>query len=136
MSGEPSPLISFPVNDEPATLKFNLNEDNYAIFPLQFCPDSPNGVRETCDGKYGIVFKEWETITRVITWLNWSLKILKPLFISQIYPKSAKYLNPATYQMDVDILDNLGNKVKIAKLDRNIKVSIGRQKYKAKKQGN
>lgn len=38
--------------------------------------------------------------------------------------------------MDVDILDNLGNKVKIAKLDRNIKVSIGRQKYKAKKQGN
>ncbi len=34
-------------------------------FPLGFCPGAKNGMNMSCEGSYGIVVKEWDTITRV-----------------------------------------------------------------------
>ena len=34
-------------------------------FPIGFCPGSKEGIKLNCTGNFGIVLKEWETITRV-----------------------------------------------------------------------
>ena len=42
-------------------------------FPIGFCPGSKEGIKLNCTGNFGIVLKEWETITRVsiicTTWI-------------------------------------------------------------------
>ena len=66
---------------------------------------------ETFTGNYGIVIKEWKTITRV-------------------YPDSTSNLNKVTKQIDVDVLDNFGNKLPIKNLKSNIEIIIERQPNK------
>ena len=34
-------------------------------FPIGFCPGAKEGLNLNCSGNFGIVLKEWETITRV-----------------------------------------------------------------------
>ena len=34
-------------------------------FPIGFCPGAREGLNLNCSGNFGIVLKEWETITRV-----------------------------------------------------------------------
>ena len=48
----------------------------------------------------------------------------------QVYPATAKFLNSVTKQVDVDVLDNLGNKVDIQKLAAPIEIIIQRMKHK------
>ena len=55
--------------------------------------------------------KEWKTITRV-------------------YPESTSNLNRVTKQVDVDVMDNFGNKLPIKNLKSNIEIIIERLQHK------
>ena len=81
-----------------------------AQFPLGFCPNIKGGIAKNgtvCHGSFGIVLKEWDTITRV-------------------YPTTASYLNKVTKQFDIDILDQDGNKLLLEDLDLDIELVIDR----------
>lgn len=47
-----------------------------------------------------------------------------------MYPPTAKYLNKVTKQIDVDVLDNNGNKLIIKDMVSNIDIMIQRMRYK------
>ena len=79
-------------------------------FPLGFCPSIKGCIAENgtvCHGSFGIVLKEWDTITRV-------------------YPTTASYLNKVTKQFDIDILDQDGTKLLIKDLEVDIELVIDR----------
>ena len=47
-------------------LRYDIDNSNVMVqFPIGFCPGSKEGIKLNCTGNYGIVLKEWETITRV-----------------------------------------------------------------------
>ena len=47
-------------------LRYEMEESDVVVqFPIGFCPDAEDGVKLNCSGNFGIVLKEWETITRV-----------------------------------------------------------------------
>lgn len=41
------------------------DSDAVVQFPVGFCPDAKGGINFNCSGNFGVVLKEWETITRV-----------------------------------------------------------------------
>lgn len=47
-----------------------------------------------------------------------------------MYPSTAKYLNKVTKQIDVDVLDNIGNKLDIKGLEMDVEIIIPRMRYK------
>ena len=51
-----------------------------------------------CTGQFGLVFKEWETITST-------------------YPETARRLNLVTKQVDIDIYYDLGGKMEVNNID-------------------
>ena len=51
-----------------------------------------------CTGQFGLVFKEWETITST-------------------YPETARRLNLVTKQVDIDIYYDLGGKMEVKNID-------------------
>ena len=79
-------------------------------FPLGFCPNIQGGIAgngTACVGSFGIVLKEWDTITRV-------------------YPTTSSYLNKVTKQFDIDVLDQDGKKIIVEDLDLDIELVIDR----------
>ena len=93
-------------------LRYEIHESKSVVqFPLGFCPNAPNGIDFSCQGNFGIVIKEWKTITRV-------------------YPESTSNLNRVTKQVDVDVMDNFGNKIPIKNLKSNIDIIIERLQHK------
>ena len=48
----------------------------------------------------------------------------------QVYPSSSKYLNKATKQIDVDILNNFGDKIPVKYLEENIEIIMERLQHK------
>lgn len=97
-------------------LRFEFDNSNSVVqFPLGFCPGSPNTghiMMKGCNGRWGIVIKEWETITAT-------------------YPISAKNLNPTTKQIDISVYNDKGGLVDISNMAVNIDIIIGRMKKKA-----
>ena len=64
-------------------LRYEMEESDVVVqFPIGFCPNSEDGVKLNCSGNFGIVLKEWETITRVGSAL---LNIDFYLFIYQLF---------------------------------------------------
>ncbi len=93
-------------------LEYKVGESNTGIqFPKGFCPAAKNGVDDKCKGSYGIVVKEWETITKV-------------------YSPSATFLNKVTKQVDVDVLDKDGKKIEVKDLPKPINIQIERMSKK------
>ena len=93
-------------------LRYEIHKSKSVVqFPLGFCPNAPNGIDFSCQGNFGIVIKEWKTITRV-------------------YPESTSNLNRVTKQVDVDVMDNFGNKIPIKNLKSNIEIIIERLQHK------
>ena len=49
-------------------LRYEIHDSNMVVeFPLGFCPNAIGAKDYDCQGNFGIVIKEWETITRVST---------------------------------------------------------------------
>ena len=48
----------------------------------------------------------------------------------QVYPSSSKYLNKATKQIDVDVLNNFGDKIPVKYLEENIEITMERLQHK------
>ncbi|XP_059084074.1 uncharacterized protein LOC131881274 [Tigriopus californicus] len=96
-------------------LRFEFDNSNSVVqFPLGFCPGSPSTghiMMKGCNGRWGIVIKEWETITAT-------------------YPISAKNLNPTTKQIDITVYNDKGGLVDISNMAVNIDIIIGRMKKK------
>ena len=60
----------------------------------------------------------------------WLLLVYLSTIFFQIYPESSEYLNKATKQIDVDILDNDGNKIPVSHLSKNIQIVMERLPHK------
>jgi hypothetical protein len=98
------------VKDIPLRYEFD-DSKTVVQFPLGFCPNSPgfvqNDTRQLCRGQWGVVLKEWETITAS-------------------YPASAQRLNYVTKQVEVDLYDGVGNKVHVQRMVNPISFVIER----------
>ena len=98
-------------------LFYELDNSKLSVkFPLGFCPrpNVPGGILKNdtiCPGRFGIVLKEWDTITRV-------------------YPSTSSYLNKVTKQFDIDVMDEDGNKLIVEDLDLDIELVIDRMAKK------
>ena len=93
-------------------------EDSQTVveFPLGFCPGdrtdpSSPSINFQCRGKWGIVIKEWEAVTRMYMW-------------------SYKNVNEVSYQVDATFYDGNGNIVDISGMVEPIKIIIERHKHK------
>ena len=100
-------------------LKYTFEASKTVIeFPLGFCPSEPGFVRdrnrlkdEPCEGQWGLVLKEWETITAT-------------------YPGTAKRLNYVTKQIDIDLYGDGGGKIPVKEINGTITLTIERMKEK------
>ena len=112
------------VPDSPMRYEFDESE-SVIQFPIGFCPTNRNGFINTnilnesiacdnpCKGQWGLVFKEWESITAT-------------------YPESARRLNLVTKQVDIDIYEDLGGKMEVKDIDGVIDIKIPRMEEKNK----
>ena len=47
-------------------LRYEMDDSDAVVqFPVGFCPNAKGGINFNCSGNFGVVLKEWETITRV-----------------------------------------------------------------------
>ncbi len=94
-------------------LRYEFDDSKSVVqFPLGFCPSVPGHIRNVsaegpCVGQWGLVFKEWQTITAT-------------------YPPTAKRLNLVTKQMDIDMYADLGGKIPIKNMKEGITVLLER----------
>ena len=105
------------IPDVPLRYEFDSSQ-SVVQFPLGFCPSAPESghvVNHTtpCEGQWGFVFKEWETITAT-------------------YPTTARRLNLVTKQMDIDIYEDLGGKLDVSGMQADIIVVLERMETKNK----
>ena len=80
---------------------------------------TPDPILKPCRGNWGLVFKEWEVIKQVATFLL--LPQTNPI---QTYPSSVQNLNRLTMTVDVDIYDGESQKVEIPAMPENSPITV------------
>lgn len=115
-------------------LRFEFEDSNTVVqFPLGFCPGAPetNFIQfSNCNGRWGFVIKEWETITAVSSFKSSSSYCYSLLLFTQTYPLSAQNLNPVTKQVDIDLYNDKGGRVDVTGMRVNIDIIIERMRRK------
>ena len=138
-------------------LRFEMDGSRSVIqFPLGFCPgaikedfvysqsrERLDKSTKECQGQWGLVLKEWETITavRISSMFEFSLltifcnqrdyefEICFP-YLLQTYPKSAKNLNFVTKQLDATMYGDNGGKIPIKNMVDPITMVVERMREK------
>ncbi len=127
------------VPDRPLRFEFESSE-TVVQFPLGFCPSHLPGMvidvaTQKCHGRWGFVIKEWETITAPYPQSAQNLnRVTKQ--VGDIIKSGGKHFGIPNFYMllfgkvDIDLYNDLGEKVPVEGMSVDIQIIIPRMKEK------